>query len=300
MYNRAVSQASQKMLSLSTPIHSAYPQLTYLALLDIFLVAFLIYQFFMIVRGRRAAHILAGVLVLAFLYAVSIASGLAVIGVILANLAPYAPFALIVMFQSEIRRLLARIGRRRWLSLGSRLQKREFIEETVLAITQLSQQKTGALVVVERDIGLRSFIESGVRLDSCISRDLLLTIFMHPSLLHDGAVILQGDRIAAAACFLPLTVKPAIARSLGTRHRAAIGVTEETDCLSIVVSEETGRISIAAFGEIEMDVAPERLVQRVTDHLVNKRQKLLSKSRDWVDREEERYEREAARDAHAD
>ncbi|HYP12742.1 MAG TPA: diadenylate cyclase CdaA [Bryobacteraceae bacterium] len=288
------------MLSLSTPIHSAYPQLTYLALLDIFLVAFLIYQFFMIVRGRRAAHILAGVLVLAVLYAVSIASGLAVIGVILANLAPYAPFALIVMFQSEIRRLLARIGRRRWLSLGSRLQKREFIEETVLAITQLSQQKTGALVVVERDIGLRSFIESGVRLDSCISRDLLLTIFMHPSLLHDGAVILQGDRIAAAACFLPLTAKPAIARSLGTRHRAAIGVTEETDCLSIVVSEETGRISIAAFGEIEMDVAPERLVQRVTDHLVNKRQKLLSKSRDWVDREEERYEREAARDAHAD
>lgn len=288
------------MPSLSTPIHPSFPQLTYIAALDILVVAFLVYQFLMIVRGRRAAHILAGVLILGVIYAVAMVLGLDVISVLLGYLAPYTPFALIVMFQSEIRRLLARIGRRRWMSLGGRLQKREFVEEIVLAMTQLSQQKTGALIVIERDIGLRSFIESGVRLDACVSRDLLLTIFMHPSLLHDGAVILRGDRIAAAACFLPLTVKPATARSLGTRHRAAIGVTEETDCLSLVVSEETGRISIASLGRIELNVTAERLAQRVTDHLLNNRQARAARTKEWIDREEESYEREAARDAHTD
>lgn len=292
------------MSSLSSPILSSLPQLTIIAILDIALVAFLIYQFLMILRGRRAAHILAGVFILVIIYGVAAMLGLEMIRVLLANLAPYAPFAMIVMFQSEIRRLLARIGRRRWISLGRRLQKREFAEELVLAMKQLSQQKTGALIVIERDIGLRSFIESGVLLDACVSRDLLLTIFQHRSALHDGAVILQGDRIAAAACFLPLSVRPAIARSLGTRHRAGIGVTEETDCLSLIVSEETGRMSVAAFGDIEMDVPLENLQQRITDHLVHKRGSHESAERawrdKWTDRGEERLEREAARDAHAD
>jgi diadenylate cyclase len=255
----------------------------------------------MIVRGRRAAHILAGVIVLALVYGIAVALGLAMITAILASLAPYAPFAMIVMFQSEIRRLLARIGRRRWISLGGRLQKREFAEELVLALSQLGQQKIGALVVIERDIGLRSFIESGVILDACVSRDLLVTIFQHGSALHDGAVIVQGDRIAAAACFLPLTVQPSLARSLGTRHRAAIGVTEETDCLSLIVSEETGRLSLATFGEIETDLSPEQLERRITDHLVHNRGAVRSQPlQNWSDREEERMEREAARDAHAD
>jgi diadenylate cyclase len=216
----------------------------------------------------------------------------------LATVAPYAPFALIVLFQSEIRRLLARLGGRRWITLGGRLEKREFIEELVLTFTQLSQQKTGALVVIERDIGLRSFIESGVLLEAFLSRDLLLTIFYPGSALHDGAVVVQGERIAAAACFLPLTVRPAIARDLGTRHRAAIGVTEETDCLSLVVSEETGRISVAAFGEIEMDITPERLEERITDHLI--RRKGAEPKRQRSAREEDRLEREATRDAHAE
>jgi diadenylate cyclase len=279
---------------------SWFPQLTWVAVADIALVAFLIYQFLMIVRGRRAAHILAGVVVLAAVYGVAAALGLEMISAILASLAPYAPFAMIVMFQSEIRRLLARIGRRRWISLGGRLQKREFAEELVLALTQLAQQKTGALIVIEREIGLRSFIESGVVLDACVSRDLLLTIFQHGSALHDGAVIIQGDRVAAAACFLPLTVQPTLARHLGTRHRAGIGVTEETDCLSLIVSEETGRLSIAAFGDIELDITPEKMEQRITDHLVHKRQSKSEPLQTWSDREEERMEREAARDAHAD
>ena len=254
----------------------------------------------MIVRGRRAAHILVGVVILTAMYVASVAFGLDLIRTILSSVAPYAPFALIVMFQSEIRRLLARIGRRRWLSIGGRLQKREFTEELVLALQQLSQQKTGALVVIERDIGLRTFIESGVLLDACLSRDLLLTIFRNGSALHDGAVIVQGQRIAAAACFLPLTVRPGVARSLGTRHRAGIGVTEETDCLSLVVSEETGRISVVAFGEIEMDVTPGTAGR--ADHRAYHPQTTAPTFRQQLGEREDdvSLERESARDATAD
>jgi diadenylate cyclase len=288
------------MRSALQSITQSWPPLTVSAVIDILLVAFLVYQFLMIIRGRRAAHILAGVAVLTVMYLVSEAFGFDLIRTILSSIAPYAPFALVVMFQSEIRRMLARIGRRRWLTIGGRLQKREFTEELVLALDQLSQQKTGALVVIERDIGLRTFIESGVLLDASLSRDLLLTIFWNGSALHDGAVIVQGQRIAAAACFLPLTVRPGVARSLGTRHRAAIGVTEETDCLSLVVSEETGRISIVAFGEIEMDVSLERLEERITEHIVHKRTSPTFRQQMGSREDEMSIERENARDAALD
>lgn len=288
------------MRSISDRLLQSMPHLTIASIVDILLVAFLVYQFLMIVRGRRAAHILVGVVILTAMYIASAAFGLDLIRTILSTIAPYAPFALIVMFQSEIRRLLARIGRRRWLSIGSRLQKREFTEELVLSLVQMSQQKTGALVVLERDIGLRTFIESGVLLDACLSRDLLLTIFRNGSALHDGAVIVQGQRVAAAACFLPLTVRPGVARSLGTRHRAAIGVTEETDCLSLVVSEENGRISVAAFGDIEMDVTPERLEERITAHIIQKRTAPTFRQQIGEPEDDVTLERESARDATAD
>ena len=288
------------MRSIFDTISQSMPTVTISSIVDILLVAFLVYQFLMIVRGRRAAHILVGVLILTAMYVASAAFDLDLIRTILSSVAPYAPFALVVMFQSEIRRLHARIGRRRWLSIGGRLQKREFTEELVLALQQLSQQKTGALIVIERDIGLRTFIESGVLLDASLSRDLLLTIFRTGSALHDGAVIVQGQRIAAAACFLPLTVRPGVARSLGTRHRAGIGVTEETDCLSLVVSEETGRISVAAFGEIEMDVSPARLEERITEHIIHRRT-APSFRQQLAEREDDvSLERESARDATAD
>ncbi len=252
---------------LTAPLLPDQPHLTWIGVLDILVVAFLIYQFLMIVRGRRSAHILTGVVIVLVTYVASVYLGLELLRQILVSCAPYAPVALIVMFQSELRRLMARIGRRRLLTLGGRLQRREFAEEIMLALTQLSNAKTGALVVVERDIGLRTFIESGVLLDAALSRDLLLSIFQNGSALHDGAVIVKGDRVAAAACFLPLSVKPVVARKLGTRHRAAIGVTEETDCLALVVSEETGRMSVAAFGELELDVTQHDLEQRISDHM---------------------------------
>ncbi len=264
------------MAQFPIPFLPSFPKLTFTAVIDILLVALLIYQFLMIVRGRRAAQILTGLGILVLIYLVSVWANLELLRSILATLAPYTAFGLIVMFQSEIRRMLARIGRRRWLVFGSRVQQRELAEEILLAFKQLSQQRTGALVVMERDIGLRTFIESGVLMEAHLSRDLLLSIFQSGGALHDGAVIVQGDRVAAAACFLPLSTNPTLYRQLGTRHRAAIGVTEETDCLALVVSEETGRISIASFGEVELDVSLERARDRIARHFGRTRQGLLS------------------------
>ena len=263
---------------LTTPLLPSQPRLTWIGVIDILVVAILIYQFLMLVRGRRSAHILVGVVMVVGAYLASVYLGLELLREILASMAPYAPIALIVMFQSELRRLLARIGRRRILTLGGRLQRREFAEDIVLALVQLSQTKTGALVVVERDIGLRTFIESGVALDAVLSRDLLLSIFQNGSALHDGAVIVKGDRVAAAACFLPLSVKPVVARKLGTRHRAAIGVTAETDCLALVVSEETGRMSIAVSGEIELNLSQDEMEHRIADHMARRTPSSFSKS----------------------
>ena len=138
------------------------------------------------------------------------------------------------------------------------------MDDILLAVRQMAEQKTGALIVIEGDIGLRTFIESGVALDARVSRDILCSIFQPGGVLHDGAVIIQGDRVSAAACFLPLTTNPALSRQLGTRHRAAIGVTEETDALAVVVSEETGQISVAARGDLESDVNIERLQEWLT------------------------------------
>ena len=245
---------------------SSLPKFSWTAAVDIAIVALLIYNFILIVRGRRAANILTGVGTLVLIYGLATYFKLELLRTSLANLAPYSVFGLIVMFQSEIRRILARLGRRRMVGFGSRAKRREAIDEILLAVQQLAQTRTGALIVMERDIGLRTFVESGVPMDAVLSRDLLLSIFQHGGAMHDGAVILQGDRVAAAACFLPLTMKPDLARYLGTRHRAAIGVTEETDCISIIVSEETGKISIATFREIEQDLTIERLESRLMNH----------------------------------
>jgi len=175
------------------------PKLTIISVIDILAVAFLIYQFIMIVRGRRAAHVLTGIWILCLVYLISVWARMELLRSVLAALAPYTVIALIVMFQSDIRRLLARIGRSRWLGLGGQLERREMVDEIILAVQHLAELKTGALIVVERDSGLRTFIESGVPLDAAVSRDLLCAIFYQGGTLHDGAVIVQGDRVAAAA-----------------------------------------------------------------------------------------------------
>src|SRR5271154_3142215 len=245
---------------------SDLPPLTITAALDIVIVAILIYQFLLIIRGRRAVHVLLGLGVLALIYALAVWAKLDLLHTILATLAPYTAIALIVMFQTELRRALARLGRRPFLGV-SQLERRELSQEVVLAVGRMSQNKIGALIVIERKIGLRTFVESGVNVDSSVSRDLLCAIFHPGGALHDGAVIIQGDRIAAAACFLPLTTNPLLITALGTRHRAALVISEESDCLTVVVSEETGKVSVAAFGEIEIDVPLERVEHLLTDRL---------------------------------
>jgi len=242
------------------------PKLTLTAVIDILAVAVLVYQFILMLRGRRAMHVFAGLLALVVLYLIALALHLSLLRSVLAALAPYTAIALIVMFQAEIRRLLTSIGRIRWLGLGGQLERRETVDEIVLAVQQLIEDKSGALIVVERDIGLRTFVESGVALDAMVSRDLLCAIFHHGGQLHDGAVIIQGDRIAAAACFLPLHTHPLTAHKVGTRHRAAIGVTEDTDALAVVLSEERGHISIAWEEVLEEDVSIDRLRERLIQH----------------------------------
>lgn len=239
------------------------PALTPTAVLDILAVAFVIYQLLEIVRGTRAAHILVGILAVVITYEVALRTGLEALRSLLASLAPYTAIAIIVLFQSEIRRTLARLGRKR---LFGGYRRPQSTAEILLALGSLAREHTGALIVLERDIGLRTFIESGVRLDAQISRDLLLSIFLPGTALHDGSVIIQKDRIASAACFLPLTVNPAFSTKTGTRHRAGIGITEETDCLALIVSEESGLISVAAFGEIESGVTIERAEERIQQH----------------------------------
>jgi diadenylate cyclase len=244
------------------------PRLGFTAILDILAVAFVIYQLLQIVRGTRAAHILTGIVAVVIVYQIAVRAHLEALRSLLSSLAPYSAIAIIVLFQSEIRRTLARLGRKR---LFGGYQRPESTDEILLALSSMSRDRVGALVVLERDIGLRTFIESGVPLDAQISRDLILSIFMPGTALHDGAVVIQKERIAAAACFLPLSVNPAISSKLGTRHRAGIGITEETDCLSLIVSEETGAISVASFGILEAGVTIARVDERLNQHFGVKR-----------------------------
>jgi diadenylate cyclase len=266
------------MLEFANRMWFSMPRVDISAAIDILLVAFLIYQFFAIVRGRRAERILLGIVFVVAVYLLSSYFGLELLRTIIGNAVPYTAFALIVVFQSEIRRLLARLGKARMFSFGSRLQNREGLDEILLALDVLQKNRVGALLVIERDIGLRTFVESGVQLDAYVSRDLILAIFQFGGALHDGAAIIHRDRVAAASCFLPLSMNPNVSRSLGTRHRAALGVTEETDALAIVVSEETGKISVAAFGELAVALTLGDVEAKVLQHMTNKPQQQRGQS----------------------
>jgi diadenylate cyclase len=243
------------------------PQLSLISIIDILVVAFLIYEFLKLIKGTRAIPMLIAVVLLVLAFWVAHIEQLRTIDWLITTLFPYAVFALIVVFGAEIRHALARLGRRLSATRSGVFGPSDSYEDIVLAAAHFSQTATGALIVIEREIGLRTFIESGVPLDANLSYDLLVTIFRPSAPLHDGAVIVQKGRIAAAACFLPLSMNPVLSTQFGTRHRAAIGITEETDAVSVVVSEETGSISIAAGGAIERDIAVEYLRERLSELL---------------------------------
>lgn len=242
---------------------------------DILLVAYIFYHVFLLIRGTRAVQVVRGVVVLAVVtFLVQNVFHLPTLTWLLKTFWMAWAVILAVVFQPELRSLLAQLGSQR---LGRLLLPEElnFINEIVAALKEASQNRTGMLIVLEQETGLRNFIETGTLINGEVSRDLLLTIFHPRTILHDGAVIVREDRVVAAGCVLPLSNDPGIARILGTRHRAAIGITETSDAVVLVVSEETGVVSVARDGRLDRDVDLEDLKLKLRDFYKSMRERGL-------------------------
>jgi diadenylate cyclase len=227
------------------------------SLIDFAVVFLLVYVLLRLVRGTRAAPMAAGMVALGLLYWIAATQDLPTLEFVLRGAVFYVGVAVIVLFQSEIRQALIYFGNRIQSPIKRRQQGQlgeTIYDEIVLAAASLASTKTGALMVLERGVGLRNFIDAGVQLDARLGYDILVTIFNTNTPLHDGAAIIQNERIAAAACFLPLTQNPRLSKDTGTRHRAAIGITEDTDAVAVVVSEETGIISFVEGGAIKRNL----------------------------------------------
>ncbi len=244
--------------------------LTVRDVIDIALVAYITYRFLLLMRGTRGAQMTWGIVVLLLFYWSTRYYRLTAVQWLLSNLLTYIVFGVIVLYQNEIRRGLTNIGKTPMLGRHRHRPTHEGFEEIILAATTLASKKIGALIVIENDIGLRNYAESGIALDAVLTYDLLVTIFSPNTPLHDGAVIVQRNRIIAAGCFLPLTLDPHLSKELGTRHRAAIGITEETDAITVIVSEETGIISSAMGGRITRNLDGTGL-RRVLETAVEKK-----------------------------
>jgi diadenylate cyclase len=227
--------------------------------IEIFIVAFVIYQLLLFLAGTRALQILVGLFVLGLVYFAALVFKFTMIATLLGVIFTYGAFAAVVVFQPELRYALARLGRSRVLRLFTPNTVTAVAEEIAEAVERLARTGTGAIIAVEQDVSLDDYLETGTVMRATVSADLLTTIFTPYSPLHDGAVMIRGDQIIAAACVLPLTQFPVTDRSLGTRHRAALGLSEETDALVVVVSEETSQISVAFRGLLRRGLAPQQV-----------------------------------------
>ena len=224
---------------------------TWRDLLDVLLVTFVLYNLLLLIQGTRSVQILIGILGLVGAYYIAGTFELRALERTLQGFFIILPVAIIVLFQHEIRRALANFGRTPLWGLAQKTPAvASTFNEIVLAAATLSERKIGALIVVERLEGLRDYIENGIQMDALVSVDLLINLFTPDTPTHDGAVIIQNGRLAAATCFLPLSQNQELSTEFGTRHRAALGISEETDALAVVVSEETGMISVAFNGQI--------------------------------------------------
>jgi len=246
-------------------------ELSLWAVFDIFLLALLIYQLLLLIRGTRSVNILVAMAVLVLLYFVSGPGWIELNAVhsVLGNLLLYVPLAVLILFQQQIRQALANLGTGPLSAFLPKRVEHRLIDEVALVAAALSSKRVGALIVIGRDMGLRTFCETGIALDALVSYDLMMNIFIRRSALHDGAVVIEGGRIKAASCFLPLTTRPSLSRSYGTRHRAAIGISEESDALAVIVSEETGGISLAVGGRIIEGLNAQTLRDRLNEELAS-------------------------------
>jgi len=235
---------------------------------DILIVAVLIYTLLVLLRGTRAMRMLWGLVAIAGLYLAALAFNLITLSKVLSSLLVWMPFAIIVLFQQEIRRMLTAFGSTGWMRLGgARDEGPVMINELALAVQALAAKRTGALIAIERRDSLNAWAQVGILLEARFSYDLLLNIFIPGTPLHDGAVIIRGEQLLAASCFLPLTTRHELSTELGTRHRAAIGLSEETDALVIVVSEETGTISLAVEEQLLRPLDETTLRIALAEHL---------------------------------
>lgn len=241
-----------------------FPAFDWLTVVDLLAVAVVLYALVLLIKNTRAFPLLLTAGALLGLYYIARWAHLTTLEWLLTSPAFYfLAFALIVIYQGEIRRELARLGRLPLVRQFAVRERSDPTDDIVLAAGFFSQKKIGALIVLERQISLRTYVESGIALDALLTYDLLVSIFLPRSPLHDGAAILSKNRVVAASCFLPLSLNPLLSTQLGTRHRAAIGVTEESDAVAVVVSEETGRISVMHGGTVELKLTPDQLRQRL-------------------------------------
>jgi diadenylate cyclase len=241
-----------------------------LDVLDILLVSVIVYRLLLFIKGTKAAQMLIGLGLLLGASLLSRYLELYTLDWLIQSFWSQAVIALIIVFQPEIRRALAQMGEAQFLQTFTSAEELKSLEEIVRAAVALANRKIGALMVIERDTSLKDFVEIGTPLDAKVSKELLISIFHPASPIHDGAVVIKGNRVVAAGCFLPITLSPEVSKAMGTRHRAGLGLAEETDAVVIVVSEETGIISLAIGGKLETNLDMARLRNVLTDLFTTK------------------------------
>jgi len=250
-------------------------------IVDVLIVSYIIYKVLMMVRGTRAVQLLQGIFLLVLVWALSNLLNLYTLKWLMNQMFTFGVVTVLIIFQPELRRALEQIGRNKLFQRSSPEEQdvSHRVNEIVKSVNYLARRKIGALIVFERNTGLNDYIESGIKMESKLSSELLSNVFVPNTPLHDGAVIIRGGLIMAAGCYLPLSENPFISKELGTRHRAAIGITEVCDAISVTVSEETGQISLAMNGQIVRDIKEESLISKLFDEL---RPQFKSKSTDWA------------------
>lgn len=239
-------------------------------IIDVGIVSYIIYKMMLLVRGTRAVQLLKGIFVLVITWALSTWFNLYTLKWLMNQMFTFGIVTVLIIFQPELRRVLEQLGRGKLFARSSNLDRTalsEQLEEVIRAVRSMARRKVGALIIFERKTGVTEMIESGIAMESRISSELLMNIFTPNSPLHDGAVIIRGNQIMAAGCYLPLSENPFISKELGTRHRAGIGVSEVSDAISLIVSEETGQISLSINGMIVRDINEEALISKLHEEL---------------------------------